>query len=69
MKGDVRSATVLYEMKRTNRRTITIKADDLDTLRRHAYQTGREPVLGFELGGRNYVVVPEDDWLELRGEG
>lgn len=65
-KADVRSLTTLFEMKRTdNKRGITVKADDLELLRRHAAQIGRRPVLGFELNGRNYVILMEDDYIEM----
>lgn len=51
-------------MKRTdNKRSITIKAEDLEKNRRHASQTGRRSVLGFELNGRSYWVFGDADGL------
>lgn len=69
-KGDVRSTTSLYEMKRTdNKRSIRILAEDLETNRRNARQIGKRPVLGFELNGRHYIILLEEDDPELGGEG
>lgn len=65
-KHDVREDGVLWEMKRTNKRSITIKADDLESVRKQALLEGRSPALGFELAERNYVILTEDDYLELR---
>lgn len=61
-KHDVRSEGVLWEMKRTGKKQITLKANDLESVRREAILEGRIPLLGFELNGRNYVVVEENDW-------
>jgi hypothetical protein len=63
-KNDVRQrGEVLWEMKRTDSRSITIKATDLRDLRKQASLEGRLPVMQIELGGRRYVVIEEDDFL------
>ena len=63
-KNDVRQGgQVLWEMKRTDTRSITIKATDLRDLRKNASLEGRLPVMHIELGGRRYVVIEEDDFL------
>lgn len=63
-KNDVRQrGEVLWEMKRTDAKTITIKATDLRDLRKNAALEGRLPVMHIELGGRRYVVIEEDDFL------
>jgi hypothetical protein len=63
-KNDVRQrGEVLWEMKRTDSRSITIKATDLRDLRKQASLEGRLPVMHIELGGRRYVVIEEDDFL------
>ena len=68
-KGDVRSGSALWEMKRTdNKRQITLKSDDLETIRKQAWAEGRTPMLGFHLAGRDYVVLEEGDYLELFDE-
>lgn len=62
-KNDVREKKVLWEMKRTDARSITIKATDLRDLRKNASLEHRLPVMHIELGGRRYVVIEEDDFL------
>lgn len=64
---DIRDGRFLWEMKTTDRpkRQITVKADDLDSVRKVSYLEGRIPVMGIEVGGRNYVILQEDDFLEM----
>jgi hypothetical protein len=65
-KNDGRTSTELVEFKRTdNRRSITLLFDDLIALYRHAVAESRRPVLVFELGGREWVVLPEPSYHEL----
>jgi hypothetical protein len=67
-KNDGRTADELVEFKRTdNRSSITLKYTDLHELRQHAMAEGRRPVLVFELGGDDFVVIPERDYLGLSG--
>lgn len=55
-------------MKRTdNKRSITIKFDDLKKVRIEASTVDRLPVLGFQLNDRNYIILQEEDFLELTG--
>jgi hypothetical protein len=76
-KGDMRTTTssrgtertlssgILWEYKRTDGKSISLKIDWLDKIRREALLDGRRPRLGIELGGKHYVVLPEEDYLEL----
>lgn len=65
-RNDGRTDTELIEFKRTdNRRSITLKFDDLIALYRHAVAECRIPVLCFELCGRQWVLLPESDYHEL----
>lgn len=67
-KHDVRSGGregFLWEMKRTDAKQITLKAKDLESVRKVAWAEGRSPVFHFQLQGRNYVILEEDDFLEL----
>jgi Holliday junction resolvase len=67
-KHDVRSGGhegFLWEMKRTDKKQITIKASDLESVRKIAWQEGRTPVFHIELAGRSYVLLEESDFLEL----
>lgn len=66
--NDVRSGAptdkVLWEMKRTGKTQITIKATDLEQVRKTALLEDRMPVMHIEVGGRGYVIVGEDDFIE-----
>lgn len=65
-KNDVRSETFLIENKLTTAtKSITLKEVDLRELRQRAILEDRIPVLQFDLSGRSYVVIVEDDFLEL----
>ena len=69
-KNDGRTSTELIEFKRTdNRRSITLKYDDLRGLRLHAVVECRVPVLVFELSGEHFVVLREGDYHNLTGRG
>ena len=68
-KNDVRSHDFLIENKLTeNMKTITIKELDLRELRLRAIAEERVPILQFDLANRNYVILTEDDFLEMIGE-
>ena len=54
----------LIEYKRTEKRQITLKADDLEKIQREAASTGRYPVVGVEVGGQHYVLEREGDYRE-----
>ena len=57
----------LIEFKRTdNKKSITLQAVDLLALEVHAISESRDPILGFDLAGRHYVVMPEEVHLERR---
>lgn len=63
-KGDVRTKLTLIENKRTDATQITLKDRDLKKIWTEAWAEGRMPLIGFELGGRRYIVQLEDDYLE-----
>lgn len=63
-KNDVRSDDFLIECKLTeNAKTYTIKFSDLRELAVRALQEDRTPVLQFDLGGKQYVILTQDDFL------
>lgn len=65
-KNDVRSEKFLIENKFTTAlKSITLKMVDLKELRERAILEDRVPVLQFDLAGRSYVVLVEDDFLSL----
>lgn len=65
-KGDVRSDDLLIEHKWTGRKSFTLTSQVLEKIMDEALLVGRVPVLGFHLNGRNYVVMDEEDFLDLR---
>lgn len=65
-KNDVRTEDILIENKfTTNEKQITLKNQDLVELIERAILEDRLPVLQFDLAGRRYVVLTEDDFLEM----
>ena len=38
----------------------------LEKIRREALLEGRAHLLGFELGGRDYIVLSSEDYLDLK---
>lgn len=65
-KNDVRTDNLLIENKfTTNSKQITLKFVDLRDLEKQAVLDDRMPVLQFDLGGKKYVVLTEDDFLEM----
>lgn len=64
-KGDVRNEDTLFEYKRTDKAQMTLKAEWLEDIRKHALIDGRIPALGIQLGGRDWVLLPEDDYRDL----
>lgn len=65
-KGDVRSDDLLIEHKWTGKKSVTIKSEILKKITKEAILDSRTPVLGLHLDGENYVVLLEEDFLELR---
>ena len=65
-KGDVRSKDLLIEHKWTGKKSFSMKADVLEKIVTESILDGRTPVLGFSLNNENYVVLTENDFLEIR---
>lgn len=73
-KGDVRTPRVpgatrttsgrLIEYKRTDGKSIRLTTAVLEKIRTEALLDGRGHLLGFELGGRDYMVVPAEDYID-----
>jgi hypothetical protein len=67
-KNDVRAEHLLIENKlTTNAKSYTIKHKDLTELTQRAILDDRLPVLQFDLGGKHYIILNEDDFLTLLG--
>lgn len=65
-KGDVRSDDLLIEHKWTGKKSFSLKADVLEKIVTEAIIDSRMPVLGISLNNKNYVLLTEDDFLEMR---
>jgi GH43 family beta-xylosidase len=65
-KGDVRASDVLIEHKYTGKASITVKAAVLEKIVKEAIFESRMPALGISLNDTNYILLTEDDFLELR---
>ena len=65
-KGDVRTDDLLIEHKWTGKSSFTLKAQVLEKITTEALLEMRTPVLGFHLNGENYVIMLEEDFLDLR---
>lgn len=67
-KNDVRTHELLIENKLTNNeKSYSIKSKDLQELTQRAILEDRLPVLQFDLGGKHYVIINEDDFQMLIG--
>jgi hypothetical protein len=68
-KGDVRSEKYLVEHKFTAAKSYSLKAEDLVKLEKQAIMASRIPLFAVALGGKNYFILLEDDYLTETGEG
>lgn len=64
-KGDVRNEAWLVEAKWTGKQQFTLKASVLEEAMTEALISGRRGVVAISLNGKNYMVLDEDDFLEL----
>lgn len=64
-KGDVRTGELLIEHKWTGKKSFTIKSEVLEKIVNEAIMDSRKPVLGISLNNENYVVLLEDDFIEM----
>jgi len=65
-KGDVRSKRVLLEHKWTGKKSFTLKSEVLEKIVKEAILDSRMPILGISLNNNNYVILTEDDYLEMK---
>ena len=64
-KNDVRTEDLLVENKITDKQSYSIKSHEMVKLARTAILEDRIPVLQVDLGGRSYVVLLENDFMEM----
>jgi len=60
-KGDVKSEQFLIEAKRTDKASLSVRADWLEKITMEALQAGRQPALSIQLTFDNRLV--EKDWF------
>lgn len=67
-KADVRAHDFLIENKAKtlpNAKSFSVKDKDMQDLTKRAILEGRIPVWQVDINGRRYVVLNEDDFLEM----
>lgn len=70
-KADVRTEDFMIENKlkmNPEAKSYSLKAVDLRDLVKRARLEGRIPLMQIDLAGHRYVVLTEDDFLEIIGE-
>lgn len=67
-KGDVRTDNELWELKITDAKSYGLKDEELQKNINHALIDGRIPIflIEFKKTSNRYVVMDENDYLELR---
>lgn len=68
-KGDVRTEDYLIEHKYTAGKSFSIKSSELNKIETEALLVGRTPVFCFSLGNRDYVILLEQDFVEIADLG
>ena len=61
--NDVKDDEYLREMKQTEGKSISIKLEDWEKLRRNAIMSGRKPAMHLQIGKRRLVVFDEGDFI------
>jgi hypothetical protein len=62
-KGDVKLSDYLIEAKRTDKQSITVKAEWLSKIDHEAINVGKIPALAIELGSMNGFT--ENEWIAI----
>lgn len=64
-KGDVRSERFLAEHKYTAAKSFSLKSAELKKIETEALLVGRVPIFCVSLDNRDYVLLLEDDFIEI----
>lgn len=64
-KGDVRSERFLAEHKYTAAQSFSVKSSELRKIETEALLVGRVPIFCVSLGNRDYVILLEEDFIEM----
>ncbi|TKK84661.1 hypothetical protein FDA94_29035 [Herbidospora galbida] len=62
-KNDVRSKKFSIEYKTTGAKSYRITKDELLQAEKHALLDGRTMLFGIEIGGRNWILLAEEDFI------
>ena len=64
-KGDVITEDSLIEVKYTDKKSFSLKLEELLKIEREALMEDRVPLFGISFSGKNYVVMTEEDYETL----
>lgn len=64
-KNDVRTSTMSIEYKFTDKKSFSLKLEELIQAERHALLDGREMLFGIQMGDRHWVVLSEESFAAL----
>ena len=67
-KNDVRSDQFLFENKLTQAKSYSFKKMDMVELTERAILEDRIPVFQIDISGNRYILLNEDDFIELVGD-
>ena len=59
--NDVKSDEYLWECKQTEGKSLSIKAEDVEKVRRNALSSGRKWAMHLQIGKRRMVLLDESD--------
>lgn len=68
-KNDVQTEKFSIEFKTTSKGSYSLKYSELVAAERNALVDNRTMLFGVELGGRNWIVISEEDFHELTRKG
>lgn len=66
-KNDVRTPEYSIEFKTTSKGSYSLKIAELLLAERNALADNKVMLFGLELGGRNWIILSEEDFHELTG--
>lgn len=65
-KNDVRTEDLSVEYKRTDKKQFSLKIDELLKAERQALLDNRDMLFGIDLGKRDWLLLPAEDYVALR---
>jgi hypothetical protein len=64
-KNDVRTKTISMELKFTDKKSFSLKLEDLLIAERHALLDGRESLFGVRMGSRDWWILSDESFQSL----